>query len=75
MKPHRILAINRCVNHKRSFSISIDTPVDGSGVRLTPTKCCGQWRRMEEWPVDAGRLASIIADLEAELSALLEGKP
>lgn len=39
----KFLSINRCPIHKNFWSVSIDDN-DGGGVRLTPSKCCGQWK-------------------------------
>lgn len=47
----KTLAINRCPAHKGYFSISIDDA--DHGVRITPSKCCGQWRPIKVFYMSA----------------------
>lgn len=44
----RYLAINRCPLHANFWSVSVEEH-DGSGTRLTPSKCCGQWKTVTRW--------------------------
>ncbi len=44
------LAINRCPTHG-FWSISVDTAT--TGVRLTPSKCCGRWDTVHAWTLSA----------------------
>lgn len=43
MKRYR-LSFSRCPAHPQFAAISLDT--DTHGVRLTPGKCCGQWKEV-----------------------------
>lgn len=45
------LAINRCPRHRNFWAITLD--VAGGGRRVTPSKCCGQWDVVHEWPLTA----------------------
>ena len=57
MTPERTrLVIYRCRTHG-FWSICADR--DGHGVRLTPGKCCGVWKEVHGWDLDAGDWAEI----------------
>ncbi len=56
------LAINECPRHHHK-SICIETE-DGSGVRITPNKCCGRWKTTNRWLIDASLKANLIEELE-----------
>ena len=56
------LSIHRCPIHKEFLMISLDERDDdgnGTGTRLTPFKCCGQWEPVKEWPLTKKQLAEI----------------
>jgi hypothetical protein len=46
------LCINRCPRHGEFYSISFDDE-DGCGTRVTPSKCCGQWKTIASWKLSA----------------------
>ena len=67
----RELSINQCPKHGDYWSISIDDEAGGS--RLTPSKCCGQWRRVCAWKLSvrdwremAEQAEKAAADLEGD---------
>lgn len=43
------LCVSRCPEHDY-FMVGIDFP-DGTGLRLTPSKCCGRWDTVISWPL------------------------
>lgn len=43
------LAINRCPDHPKYWSVSIDD--ENGGTRITNGKCCGKWREQKSWPL------------------------
>lgn len=45
------LSIDRCPIHRNFWSISVEYP-DGTGRRLTPSKCCGQWEIQWKFRID-----------------------
>lgn len=68
------VAINRCPVHKDFWSVSVDD--ESGGTRITPGKCCGQWRVVKSWRLDprelreAARVFEDAADtLETEMDA------
>jgi hypothetical protein len=46
------LQICKCPIHKDFWSVSIDDTDSGHGTRITPSKCCGQWRVIKAWNMD-----------------------
>lgn len=63
----KYLAINRCPKHD-FYAISIDDAASGTGIRLTPSKCCGRWETVHRWPLDM-RMAREIETELAEVAA------
>ena len=59
------LAINKCTHGV--YSISVDN--DGGGTRLTPSKCCGIWHLVKDWPLTASDIDEIINTFECEKEA------
>lgn len=60
------LSINQCPVHPSFYSVSIENGT-GSGTRITPGKCCGYWREVKSWSLDARELVTIA--IEAECAA------
>ena len=61
------IAIDRCAQHNY-YAVSINkTWPDGGGVgkRLTPSKCCGSWRTVEEWSFTKDELITMANDILA----------
>lgn len=46
----KYLAIHRCPTHGL-LCVAIDSKKDG-GTRLTPSKCCGKWGRVQRWLIN-----------------------
>ncbi len=59
------LTINRCPVHQEFWSVSIDS--GSSGTRITPSKCCGQWREVISWKLSERDWEEIV--LQAEQAA------
>lgn len=59
------LAINRCPHGV--FSVTIDG--DGSGVRITPSKCCGRWDLVKSWPLSKREWDEIVNEIQCETDA------
>jgi hypothetical protein len=59
------LAINRCPVHRDYMSISIDD--ENGGTRVTPDKCCGQWRTIRDWSLPAYLWESLIKEARGAL--------
>jgi hypothetical protein len=55
------LSINRCPVHSDFWSISIDDEICGQ--RITPSKCCGRWRTVKQWRLDARMITSMMEKL------------
>lgn len=56
------LSIHRCPIHKDFFMVALDElneNGDGTGTRLTPTKCCGRWGLVKQWPLKSRDLREI----------------
>ena len=50
------LSIDRCPKHPEFWAVCVaelDEHGDGSGTRITPSKCCGSWERVREWKLSA----------------------
>lgn len=60
------LAINICPHG--IYSVSIDD--ESGGVRLTPSKCCGRWTIVQEWPLTHQRGAEIVNEIQCEIADL-----
>lgn len=45
------LAVNQCPKHPKYYSVSVDD--EDFGRRITPSKCCGQWRTLHRWLLSA----------------------
>lgn len=61
------IAIDRCPEHNY-YAVSINkTWPDGGGIgqRLTPSKCCGSWKKFKEWSVTKDDLVAIANDMLA----------
>lgn len=54
-----VLSIDRCPVHG-FFAVSLNQ--GGTGTRLTRTKCCGRWKQVIGWPMQAAELREL-ADL------------
>lgn len=59
----KTLAINRCPTHGY-WAITIDD--DDTGVRVTPSKCCGRWDIVKVWPLEQCDLSSLVAALPGQ---------
>lgn len=59
----RVLAINRCPKHPEFFSVCIEDE-DGSGTRITPSKCCGEWSTFKTWSLSANNWREIARSAE-----------
>ena len=55
------LSIDQCPIHK-FWAIAVN--VDSHGTRLTPSKCCGRWREVRVWRMDAHHLREAALALE-----------
>jgi hypothetical protein len=49
------LCVDRCPTHRFS-AVSLQSP-DGTGLRLTYSKCCGTWETVKRFDTDPWRLA------------------
>lgn len=64
----RFLVVNRCPVHQEFHSVSVDD--EHGGTRISPSKCCGQWRAIVKWPMTAKRLreaARVFEDAAEEI--------
>ena len=72
------LCVNQCPKHREYFSVSIDLiDSDGSGFgkRVTPSKCCGQWRTLHKWKLSREEWQSLATESQnaaAELTRQLD---
>lgn len=56
------LSICQCPVHRNFWMVSIDG--DGSGTRLTPSKCCGSWREVRSWKMTGKELRRMANEIE-----------
>ena len=56
------ISICRCPIHG-FWSISVDG--DSSGIRVTPSKCCGRWDEIHSWPLSESMCDEIIEEISA----------
>lgn len=45
------LILAKCLNHPKSLAVNLERE-DGTGLRLTPFKCCGLSDTVKRWPID-----------------------
>lgn len=57
------LAIRKCPHG--TYSICIDDE-DGSGTRLTPSKHCGRWDMVADWPLTPALAEQIVTELQCQ---------
>lgn len=60
----KYLSILRCAKHGYN-AIAIEEQ-DGSGLRVTPGKCCGSWQTVQRWPLSE----SMVAEIKLQLPGL-----
>ena len=60
-----MLCINECPIHREFLSISIDS--EHGGRRITPSKCCGQWRTVKSWRLSGFLWADLILEARKAL--------
>ncbi len=41
------LSINQCPHHVSIYSVNFED--ENSGIRITPSKCCGSWKQLTRW--------------------------
>lgn len=65
------LSIHQCPIHKDFLAVCLDEKDEdgGTGVRLTPSKCCGRWKLVTQWPM---RLVDLRCIKEAIENAIEE---
>lgn len=65
------LSINRCPHHPNFKAIMFDERDDvtkaGTGVRLTPAKCCGSWKTMHSFKLSEDGIRLIIETCQEAL--------
>jgi len=64
----KYLALNRCPIHPDFLSVVLEDE-DGSGVRMTPAKCCGRWETVTRWPIDKQMAEDFIDQMHDVLEA------
>lgn len=66
------LSIDRCPRHQDFWAVSINELEGdgGSGDRLTPSKCCGQWQSVRQWDMTPNDLRRMIGVCEGAISSL-----
>ncbi len=57
------IAVDYCPIHK-VYAISINDRNTGTGTRLTPSKCCGQWKVLMNRMLSPKELADMVETLE-----------
>lgn len=64
------LALNRCPHGNEALSVDYTGADGGGGSRITGPDCCGRWKVVKEWPMDAGSLRSAINEFEGAIEEL-----
>ena len=67
------LSVNRCPTHQDFWSICLDRrdpSGDGSGVRLTHSKCCGHWETIKTFTLTKSDLQVMIEEAGAALDQM-----
>lgn len=62
------LAISRCPTHKEVWAVGIEGK---RGVRLTPSKCCGNWQTVTRWPMTERLVADFVTEMECAMDPAL----
>lgn len=57
------ISIYQCPRHRTFYAIAFDE--EDRGERITSSKCCGEWRTLRSWPVDARMIGQLKAQIEA----------
>lgn len=68
-EPQRRLSIDRCPLHGY-WAVCVDD--ENGGIRVTPSKCCGQWDRQKAWDLSADDWRKL-AKLATEAAVFKEG--
>lgn len=58
------LAICRCPMHREFWAVTVEDE-EGSGTRLTPSKCCGRWETVTRWLINERLRAAAIDEIGA----------
>ncbi len=66
------LSIDRCPSHGR-YAISLND--EHGGTRLTSGKCCGLWRTIHEWEMEANELQDLIQEAKSHLKRIRSSRP
>jgi len=58
------LSVDRCPQHREFWAVSVSELDDegcGHGSRLSGEKCCGQWKTVKSWTLNADECRAAIA--------------
>ncbi len=55
------ICVDQCPRHKAYFAISVGD--ENGGMRITPVKCCGQWKSIAAWYATPELVQQMIDDL------------
>lgn len=72
MLEREYIGIAQCPVHSNFYGIFVEDK-EGSGTRLTPSKCCGQWKTITRWRLNS-RMCDDIMDEIATAAAYVEAK-
>lgn len=67
------LSIYRCSIHQEFWAISLDNQDErgnGTGTRLTPSKCCGRWNTVKSFRMNKDDLEGMVGECQSILDEM-----
>ena len=69
----KFLTILKCPVHENFWAVEIGG-TDGLGARLTPAKCCGQWKEVRKWEMGVEEWRGVLGAVEGAIGDLLRAE-
>ena len=58
----KFIQIDRCPVHPEFYAIAVGD--EHSSTRLTPSKCCGRWQTIKQWPLTPRQIDDIVTEIQ-----------